>query len=306
MSMGNPWWRSLLAMITMAVSQLNGQVTCCVMCQCIPGVEFRQATPWMKEDGYGNRNLWKSVGSRFISLLEVSQAVCPRFCDTWVWRFVLPTAPKCAGLHHITMNSPLTAHGDCFAILECHDDGWAHFKAFGRACDAQLNIAELPGQLWTVALFQFIFNLHSTALCGKSRETSVSWLEISWNLRSKATHLAMATPILNLSLQKARNSRCKAMHEQRNKKWPTSNIKDFSALFTDWNCFKLWNMMIIDDISCEKDPAIAPALNGWKALKSHTCWLDPFTSSRCSERCEPSESWGQRGPIAAAEMSVTV
>lgn len=38
------------------------------------------------------------------------------------------------GLHHITMNSPLTAHGDCFAILECHDEGWAHFKAFGRAC----------------------------------------------------------------------------------------------------------------------------------------------------------------------------
>eukprot|EP00434_Breviolum_minutum_P032453 symbB.v1.2.028698.t1/scaffold3068.1/size68108/4 len=37
------------------------------------------------------------------------------------------------GLHHITMNSPLTATGDCFAILECHE-GWAHFKAYGRAC----------------------------------------------------------------------------------------------------------------------------------------------------------------------------
>eukprot|EP00930_Biecheleria_cincta_P005297 TRINITY_DN106218_c0_g1_i1.p1 TRINITY_DN106218_c0_g1~~TRINITY_DN106218_c0_g1_i1.p1 ORF type:complete len:389 (-),score=69.35 TRINITY_DN106218_c0_g1_i1:181-1320(-) len=41
-----------------------------------------------------------------------------------------------AGLHHITMNSPLTATPgtDCFAVLECHADGWAHFHAHGRAC----------------------------------------------------------------------------------------------------------------------------------------------------------------------------
>mmetsp|Transcript_63428 Transcript_63428/g.178506 ORF Transcript_63428/g.178506 Transcript_63428/m.178506 type:complete len:367 (+) Transcript_63428:89-1189(+) len=40
------------------------------------------------------------------------------------------------GLHHVTMSSPLTAAPgtDCFAILECHDDGWAHFFAHGRAC----------------------------------------------------------------------------------------------------------------------------------------------------------------------------
>lgn len=41
-----------------------------------------------------------------------------------------------AGLHHVTMNSPLTAAvgSDCCAVLECHDDGWARFVAFGRAC----------------------------------------------------------------------------------------------------------------------------------------------------------------------------
>merc|ERR1712151_192610 len=41
-----------------------------------------------------------------------------------------------AGLHHITMNSPLIAKpgSDCFALLECHDDGWARFVAHGRAC----------------------------------------------------------------------------------------------------------------------------------------------------------------------------
>jgi len=40
-----------------------------------------------------------------------------------------------AGLHHITMNSPLTATPgtDCFAVLECHE-GWARFLACGRAC----------------------------------------------------------------------------------------------------------------------------------------------------------------------------
>lgn len=39
------------------------------------------------------------------------------------------------GIHHVTMNSPLTATpgNDCFAILECHD-GWAQFMAHGRAC----------------------------------------------------------------------------------------------------------------------------------------------------------------------------
>jgi len=41
-----------------------------------------------------------------------------------------------AGLHHITMNSPLTATpgSDCFAVLECHHDGIARFVAHGRAC----------------------------------------------------------------------------------------------------------------------------------------------------------------------------
>ncbi|CAK9049721.1 DNA mismatch repair protein PMS1 (Postmeiotic segregation protein 1) (Protein POSTMEIOTIC SEGREGATION 1) [Durusdinium trenchii] len=40
-----------------------------------------------------------------------------------------------AGLHHITMNSPLTAEGDCFAVLECYE-GWAHFKAHGHAVNS--------------------------------------------------------------------------------------------------------------------------------------------------------------------------
>jgi len=41
-----------------------------------------------------------------------------------------------AGIHHITMNSPLTAEpgSDCYAVLECHSDGWAHFLPHGRAC----------------------------------------------------------------------------------------------------------------------------------------------------------------------------
>jgi len=41
-----------------------------------------------------------------------------------------------AGLHHITMNSPLTATpgSDCFAVLECYDNGMARFVAHGRAC----------------------------------------------------------------------------------------------------------------------------------------------------------------------------
>ncbi|CAE7229828.1 ADPRM [Symbiodinium natans] len=41
-----------------------------------------------------------------------------------------------AGIHHITMNSPLTAEpgSDCYAVLECHADGWAHFRPHGRAC----------------------------------------------------------------------------------------------------------------------------------------------------------------------------
>eukprot|EP00928_Gymnodinium_smaydae_P079666 TRINITY_DN63533_c0_g1_i1.p1 TRINITY_DN63533_c0_g1~~TRINITY_DN63533_c0_g1_i1.p1 ORF type:complete len:405 (+),score=36.06 TRINITY_DN63533_c0_g1_i1:53-1216(+) len=45
-------------------------------------------------------------------------------------------ATDARGLHHITMNSPLTATpgNDCFAILECHDDGFAQFRGFGRAC----------------------------------------------------------------------------------------------------------------------------------------------------------------------------
>jgi len=40
-----------------------------------------------------------------------------------------------AGVHHITMNSPMTAlpGSDCFAILECYD-GWARFMSHGRAC----------------------------------------------------------------------------------------------------------------------------------------------------------------------------
>ncbi|CAJ1420017.1 unnamed protein product [Effrenium voratum] len=39
-----------------------------------------------------------------------------------------------AGLHHITMNSPLTAVSEnCCGVLTCHE-GWAHFKAYGRAC----------------------------------------------------------------------------------------------------------------------------------------------------------------------------
>jgi len=40
-----------------------------------------------------------------------------------------------AGLHHVTMNSPLTATPgtDCFAVLECFE-GWARFVASGRAC----------------------------------------------------------------------------------------------------------------------------------------------------------------------------
>lgn len=40
------------------------------------------------------------------------------------------------GLHHVTMNSPLTAPvgSDCFAVLECHDSGMARFIAHGRAC----------------------------------------------------------------------------------------------------------------------------------------------------------------------------
>lgn len=43
-------------------------------------------------------------------------------------------AVDAAGLHHITMNSPLTAEGDCFAVLECHAEHFARFKAYGRAC----------------------------------------------------------------------------------------------------------------------------------------------------------------------------
>lgn len=40
------------------------------------------------------------------------------------------------GVHHITMNSALTANvgTDCFAILELYNDGWARFVAHGRAC----------------------------------------------------------------------------------------------------------------------------------------------------------------------------
>ncbi|CAE7569258.1 unnamed protein product, partial [Symbiodinium sp. CCMP2456] len=45
-------------------------------------------------------------------------------------------AVDAAGIHHITMNSPLTAEpgSDCYAVLECHSDGWAHFLPHGRAC----------------------------------------------------------------------------------------------------------------------------------------------------------------------------
>mmetsp|Transcript_71194 Transcript_71194/g.230454 ORF Transcript_71194/g.230454 Transcript_71194/m.230454 type:complete len:390 (-) Transcript_71194:149-1318(-) len=41
-----------------------------------------------------------------------------------------------SGLHHVTMNSALTAGpgADCFAILECYEGGWARFLAHGRAC----------------------------------------------------------------------------------------------------------------------------------------------------------------------------
>eukprot|EP00971_Amphidinium_carterae_P100041 1978320-Amphidinium_carterae.1 len=41
-----------------------------------------------------------------------------------------------AGIHHITMNSPLTTTPgtDCCAVLELHADGTAKFVAHGRAC----------------------------------------------------------------------------------------------------------------------------------------------------------------------------
>eukprot|EP00931_Biecheleriopsis_adriatica_P050963 TRINITY_DN29523_c0_g1_i1.p1 TRINITY_DN29523_c0_g1~~TRINITY_DN29523_c0_g1_i1.p1 ORF type:complete len:383 (+),score=63.40 TRINITY_DN29523_c0_g1_i1:134-1282(+) len=41
-----------------------------------------------------------------------------------------------AGLHHVTMNSPLTASpgSECFALLHCHPEGLAHFQGQGRAC----------------------------------------------------------------------------------------------------------------------------------------------------------------------------
>jgi len=40
------------------------------------------------------------------------------------------------GVHHVTMNSALTATvgTDCFAILELYSEGWARFAAHGRAC----------------------------------------------------------------------------------------------------------------------------------------------------------------------------
>jgi len=40
-----------------------------------------------------------------------------------------------AGLHHLTMNSPLTAQPgtDCWAVLECHE-GWARLQSYGRVC----------------------------------------------------------------------------------------------------------------------------------------------------------------------------
>ncbi|CAJ1365608.1 unnamed protein product [Effrenium voratum] len=48
-----------------------------------------------------------------------------------------------AGLHHITMNSPLTAVSEnCCGVLTCHE-GWAHFKAYGRACAPHSEVGEI-------------------------------------------------------------------------------------------------------------------------------------------------------------------
>jgi len=97
---------------------------------------FRLCSGWRRMRA---GKLFRASKKRFWSILEtpnyfVRSQQSPR--EFWPSR-VEPVL--IAGLHHITMNSPLTATGDCFAILECHE-GWAHFKAYGRACDAQQSL----------------------------------------------------------------------------------------------------------------------------------------------------------------------
>lgn len=46
-------------------------------------------------------------------------------------------AVDAAGLHHVTMCSPLHVAPpgrECFGVLECHEAGWAHLTCYGYAC----------------------------------------------------------------------------------------------------------------------------------------------------------------------------
>ena len=160
-SMENQLWQFLLAMIMMVVSWLKDfdqfwswchvLVACvlhlfsfamegltCNMLHLPPlfSAVFRLCSGWRRMRA---GKLFRASKKRFWSILETpnyfvrSQQSLREFWPSRVEPVLI------AGLHHITMNSPLTATGDCFAILECHE-GWAHFKAYGRACDAQQSL----------------------------------------------------------------------------------------------------------------------------------------------------------------------